>query len=98
MKEIIFRAMGGTFGMPDPFVPDGTIVILLQRGRAEVARYEAATPSSNRFPSLAPARNWEDLETDALLAIRKAFPHHVRSKRAHVYWCPTNIAKRAIWA
>ena len=36
--RIRFRVTDDTFGWPEPFVPDGAVVILVQDGRAQVSK------------------------------------------------------------
>ena len=97
IPEIVFRVTENTFGMPEPHIPDGTIVILLQNRTAEVGRYIAPSQPDDPSPAIDHPINSQELELDALIAVRKAFAQYLRSEIAHVYTCPPEIAARAIW-
>ena len=97
MQRIVFRVTETTFGSPEPYIPDGTYVILVQDGRAQVGRYEAPNPPDEPSPAFAHPVNVNDLESAALDAVRSAFPRFERIKTSQVYTCPTELAARAIW-
>jgi hypothetical protein len=83
--------------MPDPPIPNGSYVILVQDGRAEVARYNEPAPPENPFPSLDHPLNWEELEADALDMVRAAFPGYAKLETSQMFTCPTELVERAIW-
>lgn len=96
MEKITFKPTSKSFGSPEPYIPDGTFVILVQDGRAQVGRYEAAT-TDVPWPTILHPVNSVQLESDALDAVRSAFPDFEEIKDSQVYTCPPELATRAIW-
>lgn len=99
MQRIIFRVTETTYGTPEPFIPDGAYVILVQDGRAQICRYEAPQPPTDPFPRLESAENWEMLEAQARDAIKEAFPDFDKEETdiAKTFTCPAELANKATW-
>ena len=83
--------------MPDPPVPDGTVMILVQNGKAELGRYNAPTPPKSRFPSFDHPVNGEDLQDEALQRVLAEQPNTDLHGPALTFICPHELAVRAVW-
>lgn len=94
---IEFRCTADTFGMPDPHIDDGSVIILYQSGVAEVGRYEAPRPPDEPSPAFDHPANTEDLKAEALQAVRSAHPRLNSFERGYVLVCPDHLAKKAKW-
>jgi hypothetical protein len=97
MQRIVFRPTAETFGVPEPPIPDGTIVILVQAGAASLGRYEAPTPPDVRWPAFDHPVNAESLAGEALAAVLAEHPEIDADGPALVFVCPEALAARAIW-
>ena len=97
MKQVVFRCTEDTYGMPDPFVPDGTVMILVQDGTAEVSRYEAPTPPDNPFPALDHPVNSAELQGEALKRVLAEHPDIDLHGDALTFICPPDLEARAVW-
>jgi hypothetical protein len=97
IQQIEFRCTDDTYGMPFPPIPDGSIVILVQDGRAEVGRYEEPRPPDEPSPAFDHPANAADLSADALRAVLAAFPHIDLNGPAVTFTCPAELAARAVW-
>ena len=97
MNQIVFRCTADTFGMPDPHVASGTVMILVQDGRADVVRYDEPTPPDNPSPSFEHAINCADLRAEALQVVRTNFPTADILGDALTFTCPPDLAARARW-
>jgi hypothetical protein len=97
MQAIIFRCTADTFGMPDPHVPDGSYIILVQDGQAEVGRYQAPRPPDEPSPVFDHPTNMGELAEDAMREVRAAFPDIDPHGPALVFTCPPELAARAVW-
>lgn len=96
MQRIVFRVTAETFGMPDPPVPNGTIMILVQDGEAEVGRYEAPTPESP-WPAFDHPVNVEELAEEALEAVLAEHPGIDLHGPSLTFVCPEELTTRAVW-
>jgi hypothetical protein len=97
MQAITFRCTEETFGMPDPHIPDGAYIILVQNGRAEVGRYEEPRPPDEPMPMFDHPANVDELAADAMRAVQAAFPDIDPCGHARVFTCPPDLAARAVW-
>ena len=97
MQQVTFRVTQDSWGMPDPPVPDRTVMILVQDGRAEVARYEAPSPPHNRFPLLDHPVNGADLAGEAVTRVLASYPDVNLHGPALTFICPPDLAARAVW-
>jgi hypothetical protein len=97
MRLIEFRCTEDTYGMPFPHIPDGSIVILVQDGRAQVGRYEEPRPPDEPFPAFDHPANVEGLESEAMRRVLAEFPDIDPHGRALVFICPEELAARAVW-
>ena len=93
MQSIIFRPTADTLGLPNPPIPDGTIVILVQDGVATIGRYEAPTPPENPAPAFDHPINDDELAGEAVLAEHPEIDLH---GPASIFVCPDKIAVRAV--
>ena len=97
MQQIAFRVTPDTWGTPDPPVPDGTVMILVQDGRAEVVRYEAPSPPHDKWPAFDHPVNGAHLAADALKRVLATFPDVDLHGPALTFICPPDLAARTIW-
>ncbi len=99
MQRIVFRVTETTYGTPEPFVPDGAYIILVQEGRAQICRYQAPRPPRDPFPKFESAENWEMLEAEVMAAIRAAYPDFDKTDVdiAKTYSCPAELINKAVW-
>jgi hypothetical protein len=97
IQQITFRCTADTFGWPEPHIPDGTFVILVQDGRAEVGRYEEPRPPEEPSPAFEHPSNVPELAEDAMRAVRAAFPEMDLHGPSLVFTCPPELAARAVW-
>ena len=97
MKQVVFRCTEDTYGMPDPFVPDGTVMILAQDGAAELSRYEAPTPPDDPFPRFDHPVNSAELQGEALKRVLAEHPDIDLHGNALTFVCPPDLAARAVW-
>jgi hypothetical protein len=96
---IKFKVTNKLFGYPQPFIPDGSIVILIQEGRIEFSLYNEATqdfpnPTFNHPKEQEKNRELE-LEVEEL--IKQKHPQYLTSDVSIVLTCPTRIAEKIIW-
>ena len=96
---IEFRVTHNTYGYPDPFIPDGSIVILIQDGKIEFSLYHEAT-DEYRYPSFSHPREQEknkklELEVTELLMLK--YPEYLVSDTSIVLTCPVRIAEKIVW-
>lgn len=97
IQQIEFRCTEDTFGMPFPHIPDRSLVILVQDGRAEVGRYEEPRPQDEPSPAFDHPANSSELSADALAVVLTAFPHIDLNGPALTFTCPAELAARAVW-
>ena len=97
MQRIVFRVTAETFGLPDPPVPDGTVVILVQDGEAQVGRYEAPAPPESPWPAFEHPLNVEDLAIEALAVVLAEHPEVELHGPSLIFVCPEELAVRAVW-
>jgi hypothetical protein len=98
IRQIEFRCTDATFGMPFPHIPDGSIVILVQDGRAEVGRYEEPRPPDEPSPAFDHPVNAEELAVDALRAVLGTFPYIDLNGPSLTFTCPDELAARTVWS
>jgi hypothetical protein len=97
MQSIVFRASAETFGLPDPPIPEGTVIILVQDGAATIGRYQAPSPPDNPWPAFDHPLNVEDLAAEALEAVLAEHPGIDLRGPALVFVCPEELAAKAVW-
>ena len=97
MQQITFRCTKDTFGYPDPYIPNGTIVILIQNGEAEIGRWEEPTPPENPMPSFDHPINTKELKAEVLQIVLKNHPNINLYGGFLCYVCPKEMASKAIW-
>ena len=98
MERIIFRPTADTYGMPSPHIPDGSTIILVQDGRAEVGRYEEPHPPEEPSPAFSHPDNTAELAAGALQAVLAAYPETDLHDSSLVFTCPPELAARAVWS
>lgn len=86
---------GGTYAIPSPHIDDGSMVILVVNGKANVSRYAAARSPEEPSPSFDHPVNVEALEAEAMKLVRAQFPELNASEEVAVFTCPVELAKRA---
>ncbi len=96
MQRIVFRVTADTFGLPDPLVPNGAILIMVQDGRASLSRYESPT-SETPWPAFDHPINIEELEAEALAAVLAEFPEAELHSSNLIFTCPAELAAKAVW-
>lgn len=96
LNQIIFRVTNETYGTPDPFIEDGTILIFIQDGEAQFAKYQKAT-LDNPFPVLSYPKNGKILKYLALDILKNDNPKHLNSEIALHFVCPEEYIERLKW-
>lgn len=96
MQEIVFRCTETTFGSPVPYIPNGTIVILVQDGKAIIGKYEEPT-EDEPSPSFSHPINESELGEEALETVESHFPNVVASEIARTFVCPDYLSVKAKW-
>ena len=90
--EIIFRDKMGVFDNPQPPVPDGAAIILLQYGEALVGQWDASIGGFiHRSNQLELAQG----ALDAILASDAEI--ELTSNKLRTFLCPSEIASRFDW-
>jgi len=82
MHRIIFRPTTETFGSPDPPIPQGAILILVQDGAATICRYEAPAPPENPWPAFDHPINDQELAAEVLTRCWPSIPGWICTGRA----------------
>jgi hypothetical protein len=97
MRRIEFRCTNDTYGMPFPHIPNGTVIIMVHEGRAQVGRYEEPQLPDKPWPAFAHPTNVAELETDAMRQVLGEFADIDPNKESLVFTCPQELAARAVW-
>lgn len=97
MQQIEFRCTEDTYGLPNPYIPDGTIVIIVQDGEAKIGKYEEPTPPENPFPAFSHPLNTDRLKQEALQIVLKNYSDTNLYGNCLFYVCPDKLASKAIW-
>ena len=87
------------YGCPQPFIPDGTVVILMQEGRIELSRYIEPTienPTAMFDHPGDPLVN-KELEQCIFDIIKEKYPHHLLPDKSVVLSCPLSVAEKIVW-
>ena len=98
--KIVFRVTEDFYGYPNPFIENGTIIVLIQDGVTEIGKYEEPT-IEHPFPAFShpDPKN----EINAGLAskleedIKQKFPEYIKSDIAITLVCPMEIANQIVW-
>lgn len=96
---IKFTVTDKYYGVPDPYIPNGTTVLLIQGGRVRICRYEEPT-DEDRIVRLSHAKDDvlnEILEADLLNVINYNYPQYLLQAEAVTLICPQNILDKIIW-
>jgi hypothetical protein len=96
---IKFTVTDKYYGVPKPYIPEGTVVLLIQDGSVGIRKYEAPT-DEDPVPKLCPAKDDivnEILETDLLNVIRYSYPEYLLQDKAVILICPNDILDKIIW-
>ena len=96
MQEIVFRCTETTFGSPVPYIPNGTIIILVQDGEAIIGKYEEPT-EDEPSPSFSHPINESELKEETLETVKSHFPNVGASKNARTFVCPDYLFAKALW-
>lgn len=97
--QIVFRVTEETYGSPFPYIPNESILLLIQEGTVELSRYYEATrdapdPSLEHPPGL---KQNEQLRLEVTQTIKDKFPQYLESETAVILTCPASIAARIVW-
>ena len=96
MEEIVFRVTETTYGSPFPYIPNGSIVILVQQGEAVIGKYEEPT-EDEPSPSFSHPINSAELKKEALEIVKVSYPNVAKSKNARTFICPETLSTKAKW-
>lgn len=96
IQKVKFRVTEKYFGVPEPFIPDESLIILYQDGRAQIGKYYAAT-DENRSPYFSHPKNWQELEPELLVLIRKQFPEDIDDEDSNCYLLPEEYINKLLW-
>lgn len=96
---IEFKVTDEFLGVPDPYIPDGAVIVLIQDGKVEIGRYNE--PSNKEpMPSIThPDKSSDNLDlTEQLLnIIKEKHPHYLASEIAIILTCPKFILEKVKW-
>jgi hypothetical protein len=96
---IRFTLTDSYYGIPEPYIPNGTIVLLVQDGRVRICKYEEPT-NEERVVRLSNAKDDvlnEILEADLLNIISYNYPQYLLQEKAVTLICPQNILDKIVW-
>ena len=97
---IKFKVSDKYYGYPSPFIPDGSIVILIQNGEIKISKYHEPN-DDNPFPSFSHPKEGaignEKLEAYLSDFISNKYPEYFLSDKSVILTCPSNIAEKIIW-
>ena len=102
MSELIlikFRVTDKFYGYPDPFIPNGSVVILIQDGILEIARYNEPTDDTP-IPSFDHPKELsinKELANGLFNIIKEKYPQYLLSEVAVTLTCPSYIADKVLW-
>jgi hypothetical protein len=83
------------FDLSEPYIPWGTILLLVQDGRAEVSRFEA--PDEHGIFSLDHPANSAQLIAEATQLVKLHHPEALKADTASTFICPEDLAAKAKW-
>ena len=99
LSLIEFLVTDKYFGWPNPFIPNGSIIILIQDNKLEFGIYNEPneeTPYPSFSHPIEPQKNRE-IELEIEKYIRQNHSEYFTSKNAIVLTCPSRIAEKIIW-
>ena len=95
VQEIVFRlspSLLGSFDQPNPAIPDGSGVILLQRGNAFVGSWDA------EVCGFVHPFNQHELAAEALAAVLGSYPDaDMTTNELRVFTCPRSLVDQFVW-
>ena len=99
LTPIKFNVTNNLLGYPEPFITDGSIVILIQDGKIEFSLYHQAT-DEYRYPSFSHPREQgknKKLELEVTELLKLKYPEYLVSDTSIVLTCPVRIAEKIVW-
>jgi hypothetical protein len=100
ITSIKFKVTDKYMGYPEPFIPDGTIVLLIQNGEVIISKYHEPTDidpyPSFSHPKLEIGQN-KEIQKKVYEIIKNEYPRHLKSEESNVLTCPLDFAKEIIW-
>lgn len=99
LKLIKFKVTDKYYGYPDPFIPNGYIVLLIQDGKVRLSKYNEPT-DDNPTPSFDHPKDLpanKELENKLLNTIKEKYPQHLTSDVAVILTCPNDLVEKIIW-
>src|SRR5882672_8236023 len=96
---IEFKVTDKYFGYPQPFIPNGYIVLLIQDGKVEISKYNEPT-DDNPIPSFDHPKDLpvnKELENRLLNTIKQRYPQYLTLDEAVILTCPNDVLEKIIW-
>ncbi|HEY8893622.1 MAG TPA: hypothetical protein VIM79_02365 [Niastella sp.] len=97
---IQFKVTDEFYGYPDPYMPTGTIVILIQDGKISISKYHEPTVEEP-FPSFShPDPNLSkniEIEQKLYDLIQEKHPQYLNSEDSVVVLCPGKYLPEIVW-
>jgi len=87
------------FGWPNPFISNGSIIILIQDGKLEFGLYNEPneeTPYPSFLHPIQPPKN-KEIEIEVEKYLKQYHPEYFTSMNSIVLACPIRIAEKIIW-
>ncbi len=96
---IAFKVTDEFLGVPNPYIPDGVVVILIQDGKVEIGRYNEPSIKEQMPSIIHPDKSSDNLDlTEQLLnMIKEKLPQYLASEMAVVLTCPNSILEKVKW-
>ena len=83
-------------GRTEPHIPSETIILLIQDGKAAVGRFMQDSENQSSFYIDHP-KNQNDLDIQATAIVKERKPEYLKSDRALILICPTEILLKTIF-
>lgn len=100
MTLIRFKVTDKFYGYPEPYIPTGTIVILIQNGKTSISQYHEPTiddPFPNfTHPDPTLIKNME-IEQKLYDLIQEKYPQYLTSEDSVVVLCPGKYLPEIVW-
>ena len=95
---IEFKITNGTYGYPSPYIPDGSIVLMIQDNEVKFAKYQNAKQSG--FPSFShpnPFIQNTEVEREIVALIEEKYPDMFSTERSFILTCPKRFIDKIVW-
>lgn len=96
MQKIIFRVTEKYYGVPDPFVPDNTLLIMYQDFVAQIGKYHEAN-EQDRSPSFSHPKNWKEFSVALKKLVKNNYPDDYKDEDLSCYILPNEFINKLIW-